>query len=143
MTRINAGIQPWELSDQHLISEYKELPRMVALAWRHPSQAGRPFTLNTGHMLSMVRIGAYLADRHAALIAEMRIRRFDPQHPAVRVEQFPATCRERPSDDWLAAAREIVKARIVERLTTMKRPPRWTSRRVPDWAAAVLTRPPL
>jgi len=56
MTRINASIQPGALCDQHLMAEYRELPRVIALAknWaitKEPKELPKKFTLGTGHVL--------------------------------------------------------------------------------------------
>ncbi|UOF83024.1 endonuclease V [Caudoviricetes sp.] len=128
MTRINAGVPPATLCDQHLIAEYRELPRMVAFAHTctlEVAMAHPTFTLGTGHMKSVVRFGAYLSFRHKWIVAEMRCRQFEPTMPAVTTEQFPAWAREFPSDEWLAAARIIVEQRIRDRIATMKKPARW------------------
>jgi deoxyribonuclease (pyrimidine dimer) len=117
MTRINIGIPPATLHRQHLIAEYRELPRMIALAHARGSRIPDvPFTLNAGHMLSCVRYGAHLAERHQALVAEMLRRGYRPSMPAVRADQFPEACRNSPTQAWIDAARPIVLARIQERL---------------------------
>jgi hypothetical protein len=126
MTRINAGIPPSTLCDQHLIAEYRELPRMVAFAHKRQDAPDVPFTLNRGHMVSCVRYGAYLADRHACIIHEMKRRGFNPAIPSVQAADFPEACRHRPSIAWLEEAAEIVGGRIRERLAGMKRRPRFT-----------------
>ena len=123
MTRINIGINPTDLHRAHLIAEYRELPRMIALAHKRGSRIPDvPFTLGTGHMLSCVRYGAHLAVRHQALVAEMLRRGYKPTMPAVTVDQFPQLCRHEPSQVWVDAAVPIVKARIAERLNSMKHP---------------------
>lgn len=119
MTRINVGIDPAELHRVHLVAEYRELPRMIALAHARGSRIPDvPFTLNSGHMLSCLRYGAYLASRHQWLVAEMVARGYAPSMPAVAVDQFPESCRHLPSQSWLDAARPIVLARITARLAT-------------------------
>ena len=119
MTRINVAIAPAELHRVHLIAEYRELPRMIALAHARGSRVPNvPFTLNAGHMLSCLRYGAYLASRHQALVAEMIARGYTPSMPAVTIEQFPESCRHHPSQSWLDAARPIVLARVTARLAT-------------------------
>jgi hypothetical protein len=139
MTRINVGIPPHELSDQHLLGEHHELPRMVAFAHLRANRNTIPsdllaFCLNTGHMVSCVRYGEYLAFRHQQLVAEMQWRGFEPGRPAVQVSDFPRAARHTPAQHWLDAAVPLSRARIIERLRTMKRTPVWTKRQRPAWA---------
>lgn len=84
MTRIN--IVPVEtLTRQHLISEWRELPRVFALAHK-ASQSSKPwtdrqpkaYTMGTGHVIFFYDKLAYLADRHKALTKEMIDRGYKP-----------------------------------------------------------------
>jgi hypothetical protein len=134
MTRINAGIPPPELCDQHLLAEYRELPRMVKFARTVKTVPDMDFCLNTGHMKSVVRYGAYLVGRHHQLIVEMRHRGFDPRMPPLQYTDFTSRFSWYPSQAWLALAVVEVQARIKSRLATMKRVPTWTNRVRPDWA---------
>jgi hypothetical protein len=139
MTRLNIGIAPAELCDQHLLAEYRELPRMVAYAHRLdaakdlPPLWGLP-TLGRGHMRGMVRHGGYLASRHQALIDEMQRRVFAPTMPAVALRDFPPSCRHEMAHFAVVHGRLLIQARIRDRLRTMKRPPRWTNTTPPAWA---------
>lgn len=132
MTRLNPGIPVEELCDKHLVAEYRELPRMVKFVAKTKTIRNVDFTLNTGHMKSCARYGAYLADRHAELIAEMRHRGFKPNMPAVRREAFRSEAGYFPSQAWLALAAAIVRPRIIDRIRTMKNPA-WTNRERPTW----------
>jgi hypothetical protein len=84
------------------------------------------FCLNTGHMKSCVRYGAYLAARHQRLVDEMQYRGFTPTHPAAKTYQFRFAYT--PLPEWIAAAFVTVSPRILERLGTMARGPKWTNR---------------
>ena len=79
MTRINV-LSPVHLLDQHLIAEYRELPRVFALARVAPS-APPYYTLGVGHMLFFYSRLGYLRRRHAALVAECRARGFVVNFP--------------------------------------------------------------
>ena len=133
MTRLNIAISTIELCDQHLVAEYRELPRMVAFSHRTKDIPDQDFTLNTGHMRSCVRYGAYLADRHALLIEEMKVRGFNANLPPIYATSFPPDARRWPSQAWLALAVPIVRQRIAERIKTMRRQPTWTNRIRPAW----------
>lgn len=121
MTRINCGVPPHELCDQHLVAEYRELPRIVAFAHANQTLPDAPFTLGKGHMYSVARYGRYLADRHQRIVDEMFRRGFKPTLESLWVDAFPAHARELPSDAWLAEAAILVRVRIAERLAGMKR----------------------
>lgn len=80
MTRIN--IVPVEkLCRQHLIAEYRELPRVFALAHK-ASVSPKPwtdkqpkaYTLGTGHVLFFYDKLGYLAERHQKIVFEMGMR---------------------------------------------------------------------
>ena len=125
MTRINFGIEPAELCDQHLIAEYRELPR----AFRHRDKhVPGPFRLGKGHELWCSQFPGSLAARYRSLVAEMHYRGFHVSNPEPRRDGAHA------APGLLAGARPIVQARIADRLGTMRRAPRWTRRTVPPWA---------
>jgi len=83
MTRINL-VPPAELSDRHLIAEYRELPRvfglMRAYAARSDSQElPGSYTLGKGHVRFFYDKGAFLYRRQVQLILEMKRRGFNPK----------------------------------------------------------------
>jgi hypothetical protein len=100
-----------------------------------------PFTLGKGHMLSCVRYGAYLAARHHWIVEEMAHRGFIAMHDPVMVYDFHEACIYAPDTEWLVAAIDTVRARIIERLATMKRSPRWTNSLRPFWAVSLTATP--
>ena len=123
MTRINC-IPPHELSGQHLVAEYRELPRIFALVraaigrGEMPGDRRNPanYTLGTGHVrFFYCRLG-YLLRRQAALIAEMRARGYRPafDDPGGLIAGIPVEWCE----DWEPTPEAIAtnRARIAERL---------------------------
>lgn len=85
MTRINC-IAPSRLSRAHLVAEYRELPRIFALARAaiargedvDDNRNPREYTLGRGHVRFFhVRLG-FLAKRQATLINEMIARGYAP-----------------------------------------------------------------
>jgi len=76
MTRINV-VPVEELCDQHLLAEWRELPRMAGFVSRcvDPS-APSDYTLGTGHMKFFLDKGEFLEARHAALTSELLHRGF-------------------------------------------------------------------
>jgi hypothetical protein len=121
MTRINVGIDPHELCDQHLRSEYRELPRL----WNFTSKKSPPpqFKLGKGHLLWCSQYRGMLADRYIAIVIEMRARNFTVNFPDPPPDSIHG---RRPTQEELNAARFIILHRLNERYTTMKRPPKWT-----------------
>jgi deoxyribonuclease (pyrimidine dimer) len=85
MTRINL-VPPHELTDQHLIAEYREI-FMVAGSLRrtliskngyNESKVPKKYTLNKGHVYFFYNKGKYLHKRYLDLISEMKSRGFSP-----------------------------------------------------------------
>lgn len=117
MTRINC-IPPAELTRQHLVAEYRELPRVFALARqahaRNQLDGPTTYTLGKGHVRFFYTRLAWLARRQAALIAEMVSRGYSPQYGAPSLDGLPAAL----CNDWTptAEAMAINRARIAERL---------------------------
>jgi len=123
VTRINVGIQPSELCDQHLVAEYRELPRLWNLQLK--SLPPIQFKLGTGHVLWCAQYQGMLADRYVALVAEMRARGFSVSYPEPPSGKING---RRPSKAAIQAARPIVLERLRQKYRTMKNPPRWTKR---------------
>jgi len=122
MTRINIGVHPSEICDQHLVAEYRELPRLWGLDSRQKPPTR--FKLGTGHVLFCAQYQGTLADRYTALVGEMRRRGFRVSYP----DPPPgAIGGKRMSDNEIQEARPIVMERLREKHATMKRPPRWTA----------------
>ena len=82
MTRINSAIPPRNLTDQHLIAELRELPRIfTAVGKRIEKGTGfddipKEFTLETGHVKFFYDKTLFLQRRHAILRKEYK-RRFN------------------------------------------------------------------
>lgn len=115
MTRINC-VPPTELSRQHLVAEYRELPRVFALARKaKPGHCPDQYTLGTGHARFFYSRLGWLLERQRALIAEMQQRGYRPTHtdPSALVDGMPACLM----GDWTptAEALAINRARIAER----------------------------
>lgn len=120
MTRINL-IEPEELTDQHLIAEYREIRLLTALLQRTlnskrgfvPERVPKEFTLNKGHVYFFLNKGQYIHKRYNALKEEMEARGFNPQHKFQR-ELWPNELY----NDWQPTERDknIVRERIEERI---------------------------
>ena len=80
MTRINL-VPVWELADQHLIAEWRELPRIFGLVKKKLDE-GKPiiisenYTMGTGHVRFFYDKLLFLQKRHQALVKEAQKRGF-------------------------------------------------------------------
>lgn len=113
MTRINV-IAPRRLTDQHLLAEYRELPRVFALAAKATSVVPVPpdYTLGTGHVRFFYARTGYLAQRQQTLIQELLDRGYNLTH---RTAPAPVLGRDA---DWTPddVAGNINLARLREKL---------------------------
>ena len=138
MTRINIGIPTQHLCDQHLVAEYRELPRMhpfaVARLAKYGSTGPRPTlpTLNAGHMAYFIPYGQWLQLRFIDLLCEMTHRGFTST--LMWREYSHQFADDIPEEHEMLAA-PILQERIRLRLTGMK--PRWTLRDPPAWVDPV------
>lgn len=130
MTRVNVGIDPSELCDQMLLAELRELPR----CYSHRTDGGpEQFTLGKGHALWCARHRLSLVFRFCNLWVEARRRGFSVWAPDAPDNQTGSWSL---SDERVA--RPLLIARISERLTQMRREPRWTNATPPEWAQKAL-----
>ncbi len=92
MTRINV-IHPTRLTDQHLLAEYRELPRVFALAAKAANVVPAPasYTLGTGHVRFFYPRTRFLSDRQQTLIQELLERGYNLDH---RTAPAPVLGRE-------------------------------------------------
>ena len=121
MTRINV-VDPDELTDQHLIAEYRESRLLCAnlqrtLNSKHGFQekkVPKEFTLNSGHCYFFYNKGKYIHERYESLRKEMQKRNFsaDLDFP---VEKWPSHLY----NDWIPTERDknIVRERIALRIS--------------------------
>ena len=123
MTRINVRYLVEYLCDQHLLAEYRELPRVFG----HVPKGYIPprFTLGKGHVNWCSQFQASLMHRQYFLCREMLHRGFAVNYPMTRDDVIEGP---RWTDADCAYARPIVEQRIKERLQSMRRTPTWTRR---------------
>jgi deoxyribonuclease (pyrimidine dimer) len=122
MTRINI-IPVSELTDQHLIAEYREITMIPAALTRTlNSKSGfikkkipDRFTLNTGHVYFFYDKGLYLYNRYDNIVEEMILRGFNPDLKRIFPKDiFPFEL----FNDWTPTIKEqkIVRRRIKEKI---------------------------
>lgn len=123
MTRINL-VPPSELTDQHLVAEYREifmvgssLQRSLASKSWPKTLANLPetFTLNAGHVKFFYNKGLYLDKRYQQLVHEMKQRGMTPDPDRrFKIEQWPVELWNdwEPSDQDKQTIRERIQERI-------------------------------
>jgi len=116
MTRINVGIQPVELTDQHLIAEHREIkriPNCVAKGKYNMDGIPDKFKLGTGHVKFFYNKLLYLKFRYASLYAECIRRGFNVQNFIGAWDNVP----EELMNDYRVEKNDItiIKKRIDER----------------------------
>lgn len=119
MTRINC-VPVSELSDRHLVAEYRELPRVYALSaaalgrGETPNDHPDEYFLGKGHVKFFYSRLGYIRKRQRQLIQEMRRRGFQVNYPEVHdCTAWPRSWRRRWTPD--AAALRMNRARIRDR----------------------------
>lgn len=128
MTRIN--VVPVEtLCRQHLLAEYRELPRVFALAHK-ASQSPKPwtdkqpkaYTLGTGHVLFFYDKLAFLAERHKQLTQEMLARGYKPSFTSCLREEWQERIPQGYWKDYTPTEEAIAinMARIADRMPKQK-----------------------
>lgn len=122
MTRINT-IPPQELSTKHLVAEYRELPRILRLAYNAeqkgytPETYGIPeeFTLGKGHMKFFSNKLIWITRRFDLLVKEMQKRGHKTSFTSL--EGLPAPSNSDWYHDWTPTeeSKILIRKRIKER----------------------------
>ena len=127
MTRINI-IPVEELTDQHLIAEYREI-FMIGSALQKslksknwdPTRIPKKFRLGSGHVMFFYDKGKYLFNRYDEIRKELKKRNFKlDNHRHFKTSQFPTEYFNdwKPSDE----DQKIIRKRIEERI---QQKPQW------------------
>tara|TARA_B110001454_G_scaffold188806_1_gene187016 strand:- start:116 stop:529 length:414 start_codon:yes stop_codon:yes gene_type:complete len=123
VTRINL-VPPEELSDQHLVAEYREIFMIgssLQRSLRSPNwektkkSIPKQFTLNKGHVKFFYDKGKYLSERYDELIKEMKRRQMSPDPLRIfKKEQWPDELFNswKPNDYDLKVIRKRITTKI-------------------------------
>ena len=132
MTRINAGIPPKVLTDQHLLAEHREIKRLPAVFAKNPNPIGIPklFTLGTGHVKFFLDKGKYTLKRYQLIYAECIKRGFEITDYSANWEVYKQHPKYNKDYKETAEAIELLIARISERLTGSKQKPRYYKKEI-------------
>lgn len=126
MTRVNV-IPVSELSDQHLLAEYRELPRVLKQKI-NTKDAPQNYCLGKGHVKWGKKHELFLAKRYVDLVKEMKFRNFHVSYNTL-FDLSILTGDYNPTK----AAIEINRKRIKEKYDIKQSWYRWTNRKKPDW----------
>ncbi len=132
MTRINV-IPVSELSDQHLVREYNELPRVIKGKY-NLCDAPDIYCLGVGHIKFCKKHQPTILQRYQELCNEMKYRGFTVNFPFEKLQELykstnqSGLCYEITENDI-----ELNRARITQKIKTRPTWYRWTGRPVPDW----------
>lgn len=123
MTRINAGVNPKDLHQKHLLAELREIIR-IPNSLRKARLEGIPerFCLGTGHVRFFYDKGKYTHKRYLRLREEALRRGYNVQNFSDSWDVYKKKKFSNLYNDWRPTMRdkEIIINRINERLKTMK-----------------------
>ena len=124
MTRINVGIPPAELINQHLIAEHREIKRIPnCIAKGKYNMDGIPdtFKLGTGHVKFFYNKLLYLKNRYWKLYVECIKRGFKVQNYSSAWDNVPQELMNDYQPTYMD--RKIIQERIDDRKTNRKNKP--------------------
>ena len=117
MARVNIGVDPKYLSDQHLIAESVEITMITGglrkNGYEIKSPVPKKFRMGTGHINFFKNKLKYLKNRLEAVNAEMRRRNFKPG-TKLDLDEFPPKYHNEWAPDMEASM--ILRIRIYDRL---------------------------
>lgn len=130
MTRINV-IRVEELSDLHLLAEYRELPRVVLGNFKDVSKSSDSYILGVGHVKWAKKHEKYLLQRFKNLVEELKYRGFTPNYT---YDSLSEVCKGDGKDYHVTVDDiKLNESRILERLKTSKKKHIWSKREIPSW----------
>lgn len=113
MTRINC-VPVQELSKEHLLAEYRELPRVRhAYPRKTPPNIPSTYRMGKGHVTFFFDKGIWLEKRHSNLVDEMRRRGYKTNIPRLRLSHWKDECMNNwtPDENDLLINRRRIKER--------------------------------
>lgn len=123
MTRINFGIDPKYLTDEHLLAEHREIKRITsvyktALKNNNMNKIPKNFSLSKGHVLFFIDKPKYTLDRYKEIYKECINRDFnicdysDNWTCYDDISSFTNTIE--PTDDNIKLLKDRISERIIE-----------------------------
>jgi len=129
MTRINAGVAPSRLTDQHLLAEYKEILRVFTLHKKNLKKdktkflnsLPKEFKLGTGHVMYFLDKIGYIENRFYQLVNELKHRQFKPTI-VLNTDGLSRDPDYRKNIVLLEKHFDLIHDRIIERVLNQKIP---------------------
>lgn len=135
MTRINL-ISVEELSDQHLLAEYRELPRVIKQEHIYIGDAPDRYVLGKGHVKWAVKHSIFCVTRYYYICEEMKYRGFKVNYPyedlakiAEDKQIYWHTENYFPTEEEI----EVSRNRIKEKLNMKPSWYKWSNRDKPNY----------
>lgn len=129
MTRINSAIAPAILCDQHLLAEYRELPRVSTYAHKyapHPRPQRSPipkeFCLGSGHVLFFIDKGGFLYQRYDSIVQELLSRGFELSFTEYRLHPTGFNKNHSPTEAERLLLEERISLRMPKKPRYRKQP---------------------
>lgn len=134
MTRINL-VPVEELADQHLIAEYRELPRCIKQKI-NTEEAPERYCLGKGHMKWARKHSKFLLERYGLILKEMRYGGFSPKFDFKELEkEFFENVEMNNRKDYSPDEkdRHLSRSRLFEKILLKPEFYSWTKREIPEW----------
>ena len=134
MTRINV-IPVEELADQHLLAEYRELPRVIKQNLKLDDTNER-YHLGRGHMKWARKHWKFVLNRYYDLFSEMLYRGYLPKYSPAELEQYTVELSEEwPYANYNVDQHDINlnRERIISKYKLHPEHYTWTNRIKPNW----------
>ena len=138
MTRVNV-VPAFELSDQHLIAEYRELPRCIKQDISI-SDAPETYCLGKGHMRWAKIHSAFLLDRYYHLCKEMKYRGFKISYSYGDLVEFWAVNYNAEANNFYFPTVEdinLCRSKLLEKIRMKPNWYKWTNRLIPDYVVTL------
>ena len=121
--RLNCGIYPENLTDEHLFAEQRELKMLPSLYGRlkahDMSSVPDRFTLGKGHMLFFLYKPGYTLDRYNKVFNECVKRGFKIEDESFRWDVYP---EKHEGYTEIGFEKQIIAERIVEKIKSSPKP---------------------
>lgn len=132
MTRINV-VPVEELSDQWLLAEYRELPRVIKGNYDIVN-APEKYCLGKGHVKWAKKYSFWLLYRYDRLLKELKYRGFRPKHSLYELVKTYGGDSSPVLDYYVSDMDiEINRERLIEKYRMKPDFYRWTGRERPEW----------
>lgn len=135
MTRINV-VDPTELSDQWLLAEYRELPRIIKAESISTKDASNNYVLGKGHVKWAIKHARYCLIRYNFICKEMEYRGFKINYPFedlynLAIEKQPTIYSKSYSPTMEDI--NLNHRRLIEKYKMKPSFYKWTNRKKPEY----------